>query len=91
MSCRPVAACLFLLCLVPGLPQAQSSGGAYLLRKHAVAGGGGQASGGDYQLVSTSGQSNASVASGGGYRLVGGFHQPMGAVQPPDLFSNGFE
>lgn len=91
MSRRPAAACLFLLCLVPGLSQAQSSGGTYVLRKHAIAGGGGQASGGSYQLVSTTGQSNASVASGGSYRLVGGFHQPAAAVPPQVVFANGFE
>lgn len=91
MSRRPVAACLFLLCLVPGLPQAQSSGGSYVLRKHAIAGGGGQASGGSYQLVSTTGQSSASIASGGSYRLVGGFHQPMGAAPSQAVFANGFE
>ncbi|GMU43969.1 MAG: hypothetical protein IT479_15615 [Xanthomonadales bacterium] len=91
MSRRPVAACLFLLCLVPGLPQAQSSGGGYEMRKHALAGGGGQASGGSYRLVTTTGQSDASVASGGSYRLVGGFHQPTVVAPPPTLFADGFE
>lgn len=91
MSRRLAAAWLLILCLVPALPQAQSSGGIFVLRKHALAGGGGPAAGGNYALVATTAQFNASVANGGGYRLSGGFHQPRADAPSAVVFANGFE
>lgn len=91
MSRRLAAAWLFILFLVPALPQAQSSGGSFVLRKHALAGGGGRAVGGSYVLVATTAQFNASAANGGSYRLVGGFHQPGAEAPFAVLFANGFE
>lgn len=91
MSRRLAGVCLVFLCLLPTLPCAQSSGGNYVLRKQALAGGGARATGGSFELVGTAGQAHAAVASGGSYRLVGGFHQAAGGPPSPSLFANGFE
>lgn len=85
----PRSAILILLLAAP-VALAQSSGGSYVLRKQAIAGGGTRASAGALALTHTIGQPHAAVASGGSYRLTGGFHAPRAAAQDP-LFANGFE
>jgi hypothetical protein len=83
--------CLLLLaCMLPiALGTAQSSGGPYVMRKFAIAGGGTEGSAPGLRVVATVGQI-AVVQVGGQYRLTGGFHKPANA--PSDrLFCDGFE
>ncbi len=80
---------LGLIALLPVLAWAQASGGSYVMRKQAIAGGGGTNSGLTYRLVGTVAETGAWVASGGGFRLTGGFHSP--AARPDRLLCDGFE
>lgn len=82
--------------MVLGMPvvlaSAQSTGGAYVLRKVAIAGGGGRPAAAGLTMTATLGQSAAAVQSTVNYRLTGGFQSPRGAASPPDaLFRTGFE
>jgi hypothetical protein len=71
------------------LSNAQSSGGTYVLRKFAVAGGGGEGNAPGLRVVDTVGQP-AGVHVGGTYRLTGGFHKPANGASDR-LFCDGFE
>lgn len=74
------------------LASAQSTGGAYVLRKVAIASGGGRPVAAGLTLMATVGHPAAAVQAGGNYRLIGGFHSPRGSASTPDpLFRNGFE
>lgn len=84
------------LLILLGLPavwaSAQSSGGSYVLRKVALANGGGRPMAAGLTVTATVGQSAVALQSGGNYRLTGGFHTPRSSAAPPDaLFRNGFE
>jgi hypothetical protein len=78
----------------PALAQALTppSGGSYVVRKQAIAGGGVRASGGSYVLTGTLGQAlvDPTAATAASYRLTGGFHSPAISLGD-DLFANGFE
>jgi hypothetical protein len=81
---------LVLALLLPALALAQSAGGPYVMRKQAVAAGGGAASGGSYSLRGTIAETAASQRTvGGTFHLTGGLHPP-GAV-PDRLLCDGFE
>jgi len=88
---------LVCACVAAGLPWAaaafaQSSGGAYAMERHVVAGGGGASTGGAYALSGTIGQPEAhAVASGGGFQLSGGFWRAKAAAPADAVFANGFE
>lgn len=68
------------------------TGGSYVMRKQAIAGGGVRASGGSYVLTGTLGQAlvDPIPATATNYRLAGGFHTPAISLGD-DLFANGFE
>lgn len=68
------------------------AGGAYVLRKQAIASGGQRVQGGAYVLTGTVGQAQVdpSPATAATYRLAGGFHTPAMTLGD-DLFANGFE
>ncbi len=74
---------------------AQSSGGAFELRRNVVAGGGGRAAGVSFALTGTIAQHEAAPPSTGStFALSPGFWAgaPAATQPPPDaLFSNGFE
>ena len=89
-----LAACASLaagaLLAAPAL--AQSSGGAYALERHVVAGGGGTSSGGAYALSGTIGQPDAhTVSTGGAYQLSGGFWIGASGAPGDAVFADGFE
>jgi hypothetical protein len=80
-----------VLAIVPGIVLAQSTGGAYRIRKQVIAAGV-EASGGTYRLVGTVGQAVAGPQGGGSYRVSGGFHFAQGAgTSGSTLFCDGFE
>lgn len=72
---------------------AQSSGGAYTIRKSAVAGGGGASASGEISLTGTAGQRATGVSTDGANNLAGGFWfggvcnftAPGGAITPGAL------
>jgi hypothetical protein len=78
-----------VLCLLPSLALAQAAGGAFVMRKQVVAGGGAQNTGTSYRLVGTVAQPGAHLSAAGSYRLTGGFHTP--AQRPDRLLCDGFE
>jgi hypothetical protein len=89
---------LLALLLPAGLALAQQAGGAYLQRKHVLAGGGGDGSGGSFVLRGSVGQHDVGAspndtAVGGGYRLRGGFWAGRSGGAPPvqRVFRDGFE
>lgn len=62
---------------------AAQSGGAFVIQKSVIAGGGGRSAGGTFTLDGTIGQPVAgSSSSGGGYDLAGGFWGGRAAVVP---------
>jgi hypothetical protein len=80
-----------LLCLMPLLAAAQSSGGVYVMRKQVIAAGG-SATGAALQLTGTAAQPAAGVSSAGSYRLTHGFHQGRQSAPVVDfIFANGFQ
>jgi hypothetical protein len=86
---------LALTCGLAAAATAQS-GGDYLLRKHVVAGGGGDSAGSPYLLRGTAGQHDAGPApggamSGGDYVLRGGFWPEAVTPRGEAIFSDGFE
>ena len=68
------------------------AGGAFVLRKQAIASGGQRVQGGAFVLTGTVGQAlvDPTPATATTYRLTGGFHSPAIALGD-DLFANGFE
>ena len=75
-----------------GSAMAQSSGGVYEVKSHAIANGGGRASGGVYALDGTTGQHDAgSAQTGAGYEINGGFHRRASSIAGDSIFGNGFE
>ena len=86
----------WLMLLVGGVA-AQSSGGAYVLARHSIDGGGGRAVGGAFTLEGSAGQPDAGpvpagAMAGGPYALAGGFWPEAGAsAANVDVFADGFE
>lgn len=70
---------------------AQSSGGAYVIDRVVIAGGGSPMSGGSYQLSGTFGQAATATLSAAPYLTFDGFWTPVSLTLSDTIFANGFE
>ena len=83
--------CMVVAFALAGTALAQSSGGPYVLKPHAIAGGG-RATSGLFHLQGSIGQHDAgSRQSGGAFELTGGFHRRAAGVPDNGIFDDGFE
>ena len=82
--CFTYATCYSAFCILWVLvPARAQSGGAYVIKKSTIDGGGGTATGGTYHVAGTVGQHDAPDLTGGNYVLNGGFwnkRQPSEAI-----------
>ena len=85
------ALCLIVALALAGTALAQSSGGPYALKAHAIAGGG-RATSGPFDLRGSIAQHDAGTRqSGGAFDLTGGFHRRATGVPDNEIFDDGFE
>ena len=82
-----VAALVALLSVI-GPAEAQSAGGSFRIRAHAIAGGGTRSVGGSFAVSGTVGQYDAGDQAGGTFRLRGGL---LPQRIDDTVFRNGFE
>jgi hypothetical protein len=92
---KRLAACALLLTLSAFEPTIASdpspSGGAYVIRKQVVAGGGAKISEGPFVLTGTIAQNTSHIAQASTTRVYSGFHAPLITESSDILFRNSFE